>query len=66
MHIKTFHGTHLGPFMGIPTTGRRVAFDTIDIMAVREGKIVEHWAVADMLSLMQQLGVGAGPEEAGT
>jgi predicted ester cyclase len=65
MHIKTFHGTHLGPFMGIPATGKEVAFENIDVMAVREGRIVEHWAAADMLSLMQQLGVGAGPEEAG-
>jgi steroid delta-isomerase-like uncharacterized protein len=57
MTHKRFHGTHLGPFMGIPATGKEVAFDNIDIMAVRDGKIVEHWAVADMLSLMQQLGV---------
>jgi steroid delta-isomerase-like uncharacterized protein len=54
---KTFHGTHQGPFMGIPATGKEVAFDNIDIMTVTEGKITEHWTVGDMLRLMQQLGV---------
>ncbi len=59
---KTFHGTHQGPFMGIPATGKEVAFDNIDILTVIDGKITEHWAVGDMLSLMQQLGVVPAPE----
>ena len=61
MTFKTFHGTHLGPFMGMPATGNKVAFDNIDIVTVKEGRITEHWAVGDMLSLMQQLGAVPGP-----
>lgn len=61
MTFKTFHGTHLGPFLGIPATGNKVSFDNIDILTVRGGKITEHWAVGDMLSLMQQLGAVPGP-----
>jgi steroid delta-isomerase-like uncharacterized protein len=57
MTFKTFHGTHRGSFRGIPATGRKVTFDSIDIMTVANGKITEHWAVADRFSLMQQLGV---------
>ena len=57
MTYKTFHGTHQGPFLGIPPTGNAVTFDNIDIMTVRHGRITEHWAVGDMLSLMGQLGV---------
>ena len=56
MTHKTFQGTHQGPFMGIPATGKQVAFDVIDILTVADGKITEHWTVGDMLSLMQQLG----------
>ncbi|WP_424216297.1 ester cyclase (plasmid) [Streptomyces sp. BI20] len=52
---KTYHGTHRGEFLGIPPTGRRIGFDTVDAMRVRDGKIVEHWGVADLFSLMQQL-----------
>lgn len=57
MTYKTFHGTHQGHFMGIPPSGKQVSFDNIDIMTVKEGKIIEHWTVGDMLSLMTQLGV---------
>ena len=53
---KTFHGTHEGEFMGIPPTGRSVAWDVIDIVCVRNGKMVEHWNVVDAFGLMQQLG----------
>ena len=58
---KTFHGTHRGPFMGIPATGKEVSFDVMDILTVTDGKIAEHWTVGDMLSMMQQLGVVPGP-----
>ena len=54
---KAFHGTHLGPLMGIPPTGKRVTIGVIDIVRVVEGKIVEHWCVVDQMGLMQQLGV---------
>ena len=54
---KTFTGTHSGEFGGIPPTGKRVTLQFVDIMRVRDGKIVEHWLSMDQLSFMQQLGV---------
>ncbi|GAB2629793.1 ester cyclase [Prescottella soli] len=53
---KTYRGTHRGVFMGIAPTGRAVEFETVDAMRVRDGRIVEHWGVANLLSLMKQLG----------
>jgi steroid delta-isomerase-like uncharacterized protein len=53
---KTYHGTHKGDFLGIPATGRKIHFETVDVMRVRAGKITEHWGVANLFSLMQQLG----------
>jgi predicted ester cyclase len=54
----TVAGTHRGSFMGIPPTGASVDMQLIDIMRFDEaGRVCEHWGVADMLSLMQQLGV---------
>ena len=51
-------GTHRGDFMGIPPTGSSVDMQLIDIMRFDgSGQVCEHWGVADMLSLMQQLGV---------
>lgn len=56
MTYKTLQGTHLGEFMGIPATGKQVSFDLIDIFKVADGKIAAHWAVANMLGLLQQIG----------
>ena len=52
---KTYHGTHRGEFLGVPPTGRKIRFETVDAMRVRNGKITEHWGVANLYSLMQQL-----------
>jgi steroid delta-isomerase-like uncharacterized protein len=54
--FKTYHGTHLGPFLGIAPTGRTVRFETVDAMRVRDGRIVEHWGVANLFSVVHQLG----------
>lgn len=56
-------GTHKNEFMGVPPAGARAVVPLIDIMRFDDaGLICEHWGVADLLSLMQQLGaVPAGP-----
>ena len=53
---KTATGTHQGELFGIPATGKQVSWKIIDIMTIRHGKVTEHWVVADVMSLMQQLG----------
>jgi predicted ester cyclase len=53
----TLTGTHAGELMGIPATNARVQVQLVDIMRFDEsGRVCEHWGVADMLSLLQQLG----------
>jgi predicted ester cyclase len=54
---KTYHGTHEGTFWGLAPTGRKIHFETVDVMRVRNGKITDHWGVANLFSLMQQLGL---------
>jgi predicted ester cyclase len=51
-------GTHQGDLMGIPATGKKVQWTETGILRVADGKVVESWYDVDMLSLMQQLGVG--------
>ena len=55
--FKTYHGTHLGEFWGIAPTGKKIQFETVDVMRVRNGKISDHWGVANLFSLAQQLGL---------
>lgn len=54
--FKTYHGTHHGPIFGVEPTGKKVQFETVDVIQVSNGKITDHWGVADLLSLMRQLG----------
>jgi predicted ester cyclase len=48
-------GMHSGPFFGIPASGKTVSLSSMRIDLFQDGKIAEHWSVADMAGLMQQL-----------
>ena len=52
-----FSVTHRGEFGGIPPTGKKIDVQAIDIVAYRDGKLIEHWGVTDQMAMMQQLGV---------
>ena len=52
-----FSGTHRGEFGGIPPTGKKIDVQAIDILAYRDGKLIEHWGLTDQMAMMQQLGV---------
>lgn len=52
----TVSGTHRGEFFGVPASGNEITSPIADFFRIREGRIVEHWGVADMGALMKQLG----------
>ena len=49
-------GTHGGRILGGPT-GRVFEITVMDACRFRDGRVVEHWGVADRFSQMQQLGL---------
>lgn len=53
----TAHGIHKGSFMGLSATGKPITMTGIEIFRIKDGKIVELWAEANLLGLMQQLGI---------
>jgi steroid delta-isomerase-like uncharacterized protein len=54
----TVSGTNTGDFMGMPATGKRMEVEIIDIVRFEDdGLGHEHWGVADVMGMMQQLGV---------
>jgi steroid delta-isomerase-like uncharacterized protein len=56
----TVAGTHRGPMLGAPATGRRVRFAFMDLYRIAGGRIVETWHVEDVAGLMGQLGLLRG------
>lgn len=49
-------GTNDGPLWGRPATGRPIDITVMDVMRVVDGRIVEHWGVADRLAVLKQTG----------
>jgi steroid delta-isomerase-like uncharacterized protein len=54
-------GTHTGPFMGMPPTGREYTMAGIDVHRLAGGRMAEHWHVVDLFALLQQLGAIPAP-----
>ena len=59
----TARGTHKGPLMGVPPTGKQTTITGIDILRFENGKIAEHWGNQDLLGMLQQLGAIPAPEQ---
>ncbi len=52
-------GTHQGPWLGIPASGKKLQIRMFTVHRVVQGKIVEDWVLVDSLGVFQQLGVVA-------
>jgi predicted ester cyclase len=51
-----WHGTHRGLFVGVPATGRRVAFPGFHSVRLVDGRVAEWWGTADLLGALTQVG----------
>jgi steroid delta-isomerase-like uncharacterized protein len=56
----TARGLHNGEFMGVPPTGKAITMTGIEIFRIKDGKIAELWGEANLMGLMQQLGILPG------
>jgi len=59
--LVSIHGTHQGAFRAISATGKPITVMGINIFRIENGKMVEHWGLADRLSALQQLGIVPPP-----
>ena len=50
-------GTHSGPGLGVPPTGRPVRVAGIVVVRISKGQLVEGWNSWDQLGLLRQIGV---------
>jgi predicted ester cyclase len=53
----TLRGTHTGPFMGLPPSGKEVTMMTVSLDQIVDGKVVEHFGVADWASVLSIIGL---------
>lgn len=51
------NGTHAGEFNGVPPTGRTIDLPFAIRYTIENGKIIDHWLIADQMLLMEQLGI---------
>jgi len=53
--VMTTKGTQTGEFMGMPASGKKFSVREIHMVRVANGKMAEHWGLANEMSMMQQL-----------
>ena len=49
--------THLGDYLGLPATGKKIRKRSMDIFRIQDGKFIEHWDIMDDLGIWLQLGL---------
>jgi steroid delta-isomerase-like uncharacterized protein len=57
----TARGTFLGECIGYQPNGNVVEISGIAVHRIEGGRLVEHWAQADMAGFMRQIGADAAP-----
>ena len=57
---STARGTHNGGFMGLSPTGNAITMTGIEIFRIEDKKIAELWGEANLMGLLQQLGMIPG------
>ena len=48
-------GTHVGPFAGLAPTGRRIVLRGVNFQRLKDGRVSEHWTMADVFGATQAL-----------
>ncbi len=51
----TNRGTHVGEFLGIPATGRSFENQGVGFYRVRDGRMVAHRHVLDLMKFLQDM-----------
>ena len=61
VHRLSATGTMTGEFMGVPPTGKSATWTEIHIGRGVNGRLTEHWGLANELSMLVQLGIVQAP-----
>jgi predicted ester cyclase len=47
--------THVGEFLGIPATGRRISWKVVTIVKVKEDRVVQNYTMLNLWGIYQQM-----------
>ena len=61
----TWHGRHVGPFLGIAPTGRTIVQPFVVVLSFRDGLMLSERFHYDLASLLRQIGAEPIPALAG-
>jgi steroid delta-isomerase-like uncharacterized protein len=50
-------GTHMGPYLGLEPTGKRITMRFSDFWSVKDGLLKDNWVMIDNIDVLRQLGV---------
>ena len=51
-HIEA---THVNEFLGMPATGRRVSWDAVTMVKVKDGRVIENYTLLNLWGIYQQM-----------
>lgn len=51
-----FRGTHTGELFGYKPTGNAIDVEVFDLFQLKDGVLIEHWAMVDSLGILKALG----------
>jgi predicted ester cyclase len=52
---QQIEATHVSEFLGITATGRRVSWDAVTMVKVKDGRVIENYTLLDLWGIYQQL-----------
>lgn len=53
--LFTASGTHLGPYLGVPATGKRVSVREINFYEFADPQLIELWPIPDVVGILTQI-----------
>ena len=51
--------THVGEFLGVPATGRRVTWEAVTLVKVNDDRVVQNYTILNLWGIYQQLTAAA-------
>jgi predicted ester cyclase len=52
---EQIEATHVGDFLGIPATGRRITWEAVTVVTVKDNRVVQNYTMLNLWGIYQQM-----------